>query len=63
MQVSPERVTWTIEEAAKLLGVSRAAAYDAARRGDIPTLRFGRRWVVPRHALEEMLRAAPDERG
>lgn len=56
MQASVERATWTIEETAKLLGVSRAAAYSAARRGEIPTLRFGKRWVVPRHALEELLR-------
>ena len=49
------RLTYTIEEAAKLLGVSRGSAYEAARRGELPTLRLGRRLVVPRARLEELL--------
>ena len=31
------------------------AAYGAARRGEIPVLKFGRRLVVPKVALEKML--------
>ena len=30
-----------------MLGIGRAASYEAARRGDIPTLKIGRRIVVP----------------
>jgi excisionase family DNA binding protein len=41
--------------AAEVVGISRDAAYDAARRGEIPTLRFGRRLVVPVAALRRML--------
>jgi excisionase family DNA binding protein len=40
-----------VEEAAKLIGIGRSTAYDLVRRGDIPTVRFGRRIRVPRGAL------------
>lgn len=40
----------------RLLGLGRAATYEAARRGDIPTMRFGRRIAVPTAALRRMLR-------
>ena len=53
-----ERLTLTIEEAGKALGLSRPSAYEAARRGDIPTLRIGRRLLVPRVALERLLNDA-----
>ncbi len=46
-----DRVTLTVEEAAALLGLGRSAAYEAARRGQIPTRRLGRRVVVPVPAL------------
>jgi excisionase family DNA binding protein len=41
------RLTVTVEEAASLLGMGRSAAYEAARRGQIPTRRLGRRIVIP----------------
>lgn len=55
---SPRRRTLTVSEAAELLGIGKNAAYEAAKRGDIPSLRIGRRVVVPREALEELLRQA-----
>ena len=54
----PKAVTITIQEAGALLGLSRNAAYDAAKRGEIPTLRFGHRLVVPKVAFERMLENA-----
>jgi excisionase family DNA binding protein len=50
-----QRATLTVGEAAKVLGVSRWAAYEAVKTGQIPTVRIGRRIVVPRAALEQML--------
>lgn len=50
-----ERETLTVEEAAKLLGIGRNSAYEGVRRGDIPALRIGGRYVVPRAALDRML--------
>lgn len=41
------RATITVEEAALLLGIGRTAAYEAARRGQLPTRRLGRRLFVP----------------
>jgi excisionase family DNA binding protein len=49
------RETLTIPEVAVLLGVGRNTLYEAARRGEIPTLRIGRRLLVPRLALENWL--------
>jgi len=49
------RPTITVPEAGKILGLSRASAYEAAARGDIPTLRIGRRIVVPTARLLAML--------
>ena len=46
-----ERATYTVEEAAKILGISRSTAYECARTGELPVLRFGRRMVVPATAL------------
>jgi excisionase family DNA binding protein len=51
----------TVEEAAKLLGVSRGSAYEAASRGELPTVRIGRRLLVPRAALLNMLSDRIDE--
>lgn len=50
-----ERLTLTVEEAATLLGISRAFAYEAVGRGEIPSIRIGRRVLVPRVALERMV--------
>jgi excisionase family DNA binding protein len=49
------RITLTIEETASLLGLGRTATYEAARRGQIPARRLGRRVVVPVPALLEWL--------
>jgi len=49
------RIVLTVEEAAQLLGLSRGSIYEAIRRGDIPSLRVGRRILVPRVALERLL--------
>ena len=48
----------TITEAASLVRISRNSAYEAARRGEIPIIRLGRRLLVPRAALERMLERA-----
>lgn len=55
VQEQQEKLTYDIEEAGRLLGLSRPSAYLAAKRGQIPTLRLGHRLVVPKAALEKML--------
>jgi excisionase family DNA binding protein len=49
------RLTWTVTEAAKLLGISPTTAYEAARRGELPVRVIGRRMLVPRVALLRLL--------
>jgi excisionase family DNA binding protein len=55
-----ERSTYTIEEVAKMLGIGRSSAYQAVRVGEIPTIRIGRRLLVPRLALEKILGCLPE---
>ncbi len=52
------RLVWTVEEAARLLGISRAHAYELVACGDLPHVRLGRRVVVPKHAITELLARA-----
>jgi excisionase family DNA binding protein len=47
--------TISVEEAAELLGISRSAAYRAAKAGQLKTLRMGRRLRVPTAPLLRML--------
>jgi len=37
-----ERLTLTIEETAKLLGIGRQLCYEKAKTGEIPVLKIGR---------------------
>jgi excisionase family DNA binding protein len=53
--MTTEKLTLTVEEAGKLLGISRALAYQMVHTGKLPTLRFGKRLVVPKKAVENML--------
>ena len=55
MQTEQAKLTYSVEEAGKLLGLSRNSAYEAVRRGHIPAVRVLSRWLVPRAALEAML--------
>ena len=50
-----EKLTLSVEEAGKLLGVSRQVAYQLIHRADFPTLHIGRRILVPRKQLEEWM--------
>jgi excisionase family DNA binding protein len=50
-----EPLTLTVEEAGKALRLGRSAAYEAVRTGQIPSIRIGKRVLVPRIALEQMV--------
>ena len=52
---SKESLVLDVPEAGRLLNLSRATAYVLAATGVIPTIRLGKRLVVPRKALEELL--------
>lgn len=50
-----QALTLTVERAGRLLGISRGLAYELVRRGEIPSVRLGRRIVVPARAIDAML--------
>ena len=50
-----QRRTCSVPEAAEALGLCRKGAYDAAKRGEIPTIKIGKRVLVPLAALEKLL--------
>lgn len=60
--MAQESRTMTVEEAGKLLGISRGSAFKAAKNGELPTIRFGRRLVVPTAALNSLLGGAAGRR-
>jgi excisionase family DNA binding protein len=52
-------LTLTVEQAAKVLGIGRSTAYELVRTGDLPSLRLGRRIVVPIAPLAARLGVDP----
>ena len=50
--------TYTVEEAAELIGISRSSAYECVRTGELPSRRFGHRIVIPARVLDALLDAA-----
>ena len=55
MTMRPKRLTMTVTEAAKMLGIGRNQGYEAAKNGQIPTIKIGKRLLVPVTALENKL--------
>jgi excisionase family DNA binding protein len=51
----PGKLTLTVAEAAKALGVSPRVVYRAVREGTIPAIHIGRRVVIPRGRLLALL--------
>ena len=51
------RPTMNIDDVAPLLGINRSSAYELIRRGSfpLPIIQLGRRVVVSRKAVEELL--------
>lgn len=52
---SASKRTMTVEEAARLLGISRSTAYECVRDGSLPSLRLRRRIVIPAAAVDKLL--------
>lgn len=50
----------SIAEAARLLGISETTAYEAAREGRLPVLKWGSRWVVSVDGIRKMLEVATE---
>jgi excisionase family DNA binding protein len=50
-----KRSCMTVPEAAEILGISRNFGYELVKRGELPVIRFGKRLLIPKVALEKML--------
>jgi hypothetical protein len=50
-----ERLVYTVPEAGRLLGLSRNGSYEAAKRGDFPTIRIGRLLLVPKIPFHRLI--------
>lgn len=61
-EAAPKAATMTVDDAARELGISRHTAYQCAKTGQIPTIRLGKRLVVPRARLEAMLRGEGEQK-
>ena len=48
-----EKMVYSIQEAADLLGISRSYAYELARNGTIPVLQLGRKRVIPKEKFNQ----------
>jgi len=55
MNQLPERQTRTIPEFSKILGISRNSGYEMAARGDVRTIRCGKKMLVPIREIERLL--------
>ena len=50
-----EKLVFTVEETRRQLGLSKGLMYEAVRSGQIPSIRVGRRILIPRAALQRLL--------
>ena len=55
-----ESLTVTVGEAARLLGIGRNLCYQLAKEGKLPAVRLGRRVVISRRGLEQLLEEGTD---
>jgi excisionase family DNA binding protein len=58
----PTRRTMDIPEFAEQLGISRNAAYEAVKRGEIPAIKIGRRFLIPADTVDRLLAEAAERR-
>jgi excisionase family DNA binding protein len=54
-ELAAERLAYSVEETARLTGLSRDLLYDQMRRGNLPYLKVGRRRLITRQHLRQFL--------
>lgn len=54
-QIDTTALTYTVDEVARLLNLSRGVTYERVRDGSIPAQRMGRRWLIPRQRFHAWL--------
>lgn len=51
-------LVFSVSEVAKLLGISKTTIYELTRTGQIPSIKWGKRILIPRVVLVKMLEEA-----
>lgn len=51
-----DRLTYTISEAAQAIGIGRSTIYKLINEGELPIVRLGKRVLIPRASILELLR-------
>lgn len=54
-ETATEKSTYSVVEAARLLGLSRNSVYQAIDRGQLPSLKIGKRILIPKILLKRLL--------
>ena len=54
-------VTYTIADLVVRIGLSRNSVYAGIRRGEIPSLKVGSRYILPRASIDRWLASARTE--
>ena len=49
----PEKLVYSVPEAASLLGISKAKLYSLVYQKEIPAVQYGKRWLIPKAQLEK----------
>ena len=55
IEKAPATLVYSVPEAGAMAGLNRLASYAAAKRGEIPTIRFGKLMRVPAAAWDRIL--------
>jgi excisionase family DNA binding protein len=63
MRDEVDRLTYTVTEAARALGISRSYCYELVQQGILPVLTLGRRVLIPRGALEDYVQQQTQRHG
>ena len=57
------KIWLSVYEFRTLSGLSKTSIYEAVRRGEISSVRVGKRILIPVYALDELLESQQSERG
>lgn len=53
--MSEKKLAYSVMETASMLGIGKTLAYELVRKGKIPSIKLGRRIIIPRMAIENLL--------
>jgi len=61
-EIPPEKLAYTMKEAADVLGVGKSTLYKALAAGKLSAIKLGSRTLIPADALRQWVAAMPSAR-